>query len=86
MTAGDIKRLRTRLGLLSIDFAALLGVSQATVSLWECDKSPVSNVCQRALVGLRFARVSRIRNRKRWFRDLKFGASLTAYRYLACQS
>ena len=35
MTTVEIKRVRERLKLTQIEFAERLGVSQATVSLWE---------------------------------------------------
>jgi len=53
LSAGLIRKLRTRLGLSQAEFATLVGVSTISVGLWEHGKTRPSGENRGALVALR---------------------------------
>jgi DNA-binding transcriptional regulator YiaG len=56
----DLRRLRKRLGLTTVQFAQALKVAQATVSRWETGERKIHPAFER-LIKLTFGRASRVR-------------------------
>ncbi len=48
-TDNPILEARLSLNMRQVEFAAALGVTQATVSRWEADKQPVSQIALKAV-------------------------------------